>query len=176
MKRAVIGHIAVTVSALTLMLGVPFVRSGYFSRLVSGADAASAATTALAKPSGKYVVFINRAMHTDSASLAAWEGFFSEGRDEGLYNVFEDLSCTVADIDYAGIEMAESFQSLLPENQMKIGTENVILMLSKAEHGRFDIIVMSQEIADSFGAERIAELTDADMLTVIQDREEEQDQ
>ena len=64
--------------------------------------------------------------------------------------------------------MARSFQSILPENQMKIRTENVILMLSKAESGRFDVIVMSKELADVYDAERIAELADADMLAVRQ--------
>lgn len=164
-------HIAVTAAALGLMLAVPFFGSDYYSRLRSGADAVSAATQALDKPSGEYVVFINRALHTDSVNLAAWEGFFAEGKDDGLYNVFEDLTCTVADSDPAGFEMAKSFQSMLPENQMKLKAENVMLMLSKAEHGRFDVIVMSKETADTFAAERIAELTDADMLTVRQDGE-----
>lgn len=169
----VLRHIAVTAAALFLLLGVPFLNTDYFKRMRSGADAVTSASVAMDKPSGEYVVFINRSLHTDSANLAAWEGFFGEGRDDEIYNVFEDLSCTVADSDAAGLEMAKSFQSMLPENQMKINTENVILMLSKAEHGRYDIIVMSKELADSFQAERIAKLTDSDMLTVKQSEEEQ---
>ncbi|WP_294487770.1 hypothetical protein [uncultured Ruminococcus sp.] len=169
----VLRHVIVTAAALFLMLGLPFLNSDYYKRLRDGTDAVSSASTALDKPSGEYVVFINRSLHTNSANLAAWEGFFAEGRDEGLYNVFEDLHCTVAENDAAGLEMANSFRSILPENQMKVSTENVMLMLSKAENGRFDVIVMSKEIADMFGAERIAVMTDADMLTVKQAEGEE---
>ena len=170
----VLRHIAVTAAALFLLLGVPFLNSDYFRCMRSGADAVTSASVAVDKPSGEYVVFINRSLHTNAENLAAWEAFFADGEDEGLYNVFEDLSCTVADMDPAGQEMARSYQSMLPENQMRVRCENVMLMLSKAENGRFDVIVMSKETADMFEAQRIARMTDADMLTVKQAEEAQQ--
>jgi hypothetical protein len=45
--------------------------------------------------------------------------------------------------------------SRLPENQMKIKTEDGTLMLSKAEYGRFDIIIMSEEFASAYGAKTL---------------------
>ena len=82
------------------------------------------------------------------------------------YSVFEDLSCTVSSGDPTGLEMAKSFQSRLPENQMKIRTEDGIMMLSKAENGRFDIIVMSKEFFDKNSAEAIAEKANALLIRV----------
>ncbi|MBR1862560.1 MAG: hypothetical protein IJ806_00530 [Ruminococcus sp.] len=171
--RSVLRHGAVTVLGLFILIGLPFFSSDYFKRLRNGEDAVSGATVALDKPSGEYVVFINRDLHTDSKNLSIWEGFFARGEDEGIYNVFEDLSCTVADSDPSGLEMARSFQSLLPENQMKVRTENIVLMLSKAENGRFDLIIMSRELAEVYKADRIAEQTGALMLTVSQEQEEQ---
>jgi hypothetical protein len=39
-------------------------------------------------------------------------------------------------------------------------------MISKAEQGRFDVIVMSKETAESFSAQTIPENTSALMLSV----------
>lgn len=159
-------HIVRAVVPLGLLLGVPMALGGGFGRLMGGTDAVSGATVALDAPSGEYVVLINTSLHTDKAALECWEAFFETGDTEGIYNVFEDISCTVAQGDAGGLDMAKSFMSRLPENQMKVRTEDVTLMLSKAEHGRFDVIVMSKEMADSCNAQRITELTDSELINV----------
>ena len=46
----------------------------------------------------------------------------------------------------------KSFQSRLPENQMSVRLEDITLMLSKAQYGRFDVILMSREIYEASGA------------------------
>ena len=150
MMRA-IRHIAVFVIAMALMLGLPFFTSDYFRAKVNGADAVTGATTALDAPSGEYVVVINLDKHTEC---------------EELYSVFEDLSCTVSSGDPSGLEMAKSFQSRLPENQMTLRTEDGIMMLSKAEKGRFDVIVMSKEFCDKNSGSRITDRTNALLLNV----------
>ena len=61
--------------------------------------------------------------------------------------MFEDIICCVAENDTAGYTMAQSFQSRLPENQMVIHKEDGTLMMSKADIGRYDIIIMSKEAA-----------------------------
>jgi hypothetical protein len=38
---------------------------------------------------------------------------------------------------------------------MQIKTEDGTLMLSKAEYGRFDIIIMSEEFAAAYGADTL---------------------
>ena len=47
------------------------------------------------------------------------------------------------------------FTMTVPENQMKILIEDGTLILSKAEYNKFDVIVMSQEIADFYSAESL---------------------
>lgn len=165
MKSAV-RHIAVFAAAIALMLGLPFFTSDYYKARVSGSDAVTGASAALDAPSGEYVVLINKDKHTDESALSLWQEFFETGESEELYSVFEDLSCTVASSDAAGLEMAKSFQSRLPENQMSIKTEDGILMLSKAEHGRFDVIVMSKEFFDKNSGERIERKANAELISV----------
>lgn len=165
MRRAL--HIAAVIAALFLLLGVPCLGSPAFKALISGdTDAVSGATVALDQPSGEYVVFINTSLHTDETALTAWQEFFETGESDDIYNVFEDISCTVASNDPGGLEMARSFMSRLPENQMKVRTEDVTLMLSKAESGRFDVIVMSKELAEACSAERIPDKTQAELIYV----------
>ena len=145
----VIRHAGVVIAALLLLAGVPVCRTGYFQNRLSGVDAVSSATIIIDQPSGAYVVLINRDRHPDAEKLATWETFFS-GEEIGF--LFEDISCTVADSDAAGLELAKSFQSRLPENQMSVRLEDITLMLSKAQYGRFDVILMSREIYEASGA------------------------
>ena len=145
----VIRHAGVVIAALLLFAGVPVYRTGYFQNRLSGVDAVSSATMIIDQPSGAYVVLINRDRHPDTEKLATWEAFFS-GEEIGF--LFEDISCTVADSDAAGLELAKSFQSRLPENQMSVRLEDITLMLSKAQYGRFDVILMSREIYEASGA------------------------
>ncbi len=158
-------------AGLFLLIGLPLIVSGKWHELVhagellSGkADAVSSATAVIEQPSGEYVILINRDIHSDPAALEAWKAFFAEGDTDGIVDLFEDISCTVSSSDPAGLEAARSFMSRLPENQMKLRTEDVTLMLSKAEHGRFDVIVMSKEAAESAKAYRVAELADAEIV------------
>ena len=52
--------------------------------------------------------------------------------------------------------MAESLQSRLPENQMKVRIVDGVLALSKAEAGLFDVIVTSDEMAKALTADTVA--------------------
>jgi len=79
--------------------------------------------------------------------LDEWIKFFS-GEETDI--IFEDIACSVADGDSLGLEMAKSFQSKLPENQMKIKEEEAILTVSRAEEGKFDVLLMSKEFAQSY--------------------------
>ena len=159
-------HIIIISVSLFVMLGVPYLFSPSFAAAVNGTDAVSSASVAIDKPSGEYIVMINPDRHTDSANLEAWKRFFGEGDTDGIFNVFEDIVCTAAKGDPAGVEMSRSFQSVLPENQMQIKTEDAVLMMSKAENGKYDIIIMSKEFADAQSAHRIAEKTGAVEITV----------
>lgn len=143
----VMRHIITVTAAVLLLFGVPVLATGYPQRVISGADAVSSATMIIDRPSGAYVVMINRAKHPNEENLATWEKFF---RGEEIDFLFEDISCVVADTDTAGLEMARSFQSRLPENQMKIRLEDVTLMMSKAGYGRFDVIVLSKEFYEAY--------------------------
>ena len=146
-------HIGIIMAGVVLTLGIPLWASGYLHSLFSvDPDALSSASVILDQPSGDYLVLVNRLMHPDEEKLADWITFFSGG--EILY-IFEDVSCSVATSDPGGRELAESYRSRLPENQMQVKAEDGTLVLSRAEQGLYDILVMSREFADAFGASSV---------------------
>lgn len=159
----IVKHIVIIMTALFCMLGIPLLYSGYPAAWLGtdATDAVSSASLVVEQPSGEYLVFVNRKRHTDEEALQTWLDFF-EGREVSY--LFEDISCSVAEGDAGGLDMAKSFQSRLPENQMTVRQEDGVLMLSKAEYGRYDIIVMSKEAADTYKAQTLCQNTDTEML------------
>ena len=49
----------------------------------------------------------------------------------------------------SGVQLAQRFQAQLPENQMRLRTENATLLVSKIEAGRLDAAVLSLEMAEA---------------------------
>lgn len=146
----VVWHIVVVVALLGAFVALPFFSSVNVKALESGDfNAVSSATAAVDAPDGHYTILINADRHTDKEVLADWMAFFS-GEDVPL--IMEDISCVAIESDPAGIEMAKSLQSRLPENRMTLRLENGVLALSKAEVGKFDTMVMSDDVADLFEA------------------------
>ena len=143
----IIRHIIVTSFLLVLLAGIPALATGYPQKMISGADALSSASVVLDQPSGAYVAMINRDLHKNEKNLSIWQDFF---RGKEISFLFEDISCLVADSDPAGLELARSFQSRLPENQMKLRTENISLLLSKVDYGLFDVVLFSREVYDAY--------------------------
>ena len=128
----------------------------------NGADAVSSATgLILDKPSGNYVVLLNTDKHKNTSD--EWMEFFN-GKS---VMIMEDISCMVADGDSGGLEFAKSLQSRLPENQMRIRSENGIMMVSKAEYSGFDVIIMSQELADAYTASTVYGREDIEVITIV---------
>lgn len=152
-------HVAVVSAALFLFLGVPALLYVDVHALAAGTvDTVARATMELPdQPSGEFVVLMNTALHEDTARQ--WEVFFSGG-DAGV--IMSDIRCMVADADEAGIQLAERFQARLAENQMQIKRENGLLLASKTEHGLFDVVILSREMADAYGLQRV----DGDVLRV----------
>ena len=142
-------HLFLVVGAVFLTVGVPFMMTDYYKGLFSSneVDAVSSPSVIIDKPSGNYIVLINTSLHKDKSKLDQWISFFS-GEETDI--IFEDIACTVAEGDAKGLEMAQSFQSKLPENQMKIKEEEAVLVISRAEEGKFDILLMSKDFADSY--------------------------
>lgn len=99
---------------------------------------------------GSFTVLINKDMHKDAEALSEWKTFFSGG-EVGV--IFEDVTCYVASNDPSGSEVAESFRSRLPENQLVIKTVPSGMLVNKAAHGVFDIIVLSDPITAALGAD-----------------------
>ena len=163
-----IKHIGIILVGAFLILGLPFLCTDFFSEMVrggNGTDATSSASLIIEQPSGSYVVLINRDFHKNSDNMSQWTQFFSGGE---ISFIFEDIACSVAKGDAGGQELARSFQSRLPENQMRIQEEDATLLLSRADHGKFDVIILSREFADGYGADstyrgnvEVIELVDA---------------
>ena len=158
-------HVILTACACFLILVVPLWKTGYLETLMGGEepDAVSSPSVILDQPSGKYVIYLNHDRHPDEGKWNTWLDFF-QGKE--ISYIFEDISCLVARTDPLGYEMARSCQSRLPENQMKLRQEDAVLMLSRAEYGKYDIIIMSKEAADIYHAERLEKLPGTEVLTV----------
>ena len=133
-----------------IVLGVPFFCTPYFSSLMNkdNADAVSSASVIIESPDGKFVILINEDLHQDKKVLSQWKNFFL-GSEE---IIFEDIKCFVAAGDSEGIKMAASLQSRLPQNQMKVSSLDPVLLVSKAEHKKYDVIVLSKQMYEISGA------------------------
>jgi len=134
--------------SLLILAVMPFTLAGGFSKLSGGTDAVSGASVVIDKPSGNYTVLINRDLHKSESDMAAWREFFSGG-DFSI--IFDDISCVTLDGDAGALTLAQSFMSRLPENQMTVQSEEAVLTLSKADNGRFDVLIVSDEAAGKYG-------------------------
>ena len=147
----ILKHIGIVAAGVLLILGIPLCCTGYVSTVLSGdVDAVTSASQVLDEPSGDFVILINQELHPDEDALRDWVRFFRGDVAEGeLVIIFEDIARSVPAGDAAGVEMAESLRSQLPENQMTIEKEDGTLIVSRADAGLFDMIIMSREFADS---------------------------
>ncbi len=150
----VLRHLAIVLFALFLFVGVPVYRSGYIQNKLAGVDTVSSASAIITQPSGAYAVLINPDLHTNKENLAVWESFF---RGEEIDYLFEDISCMVIDTDAEGLELAKSLQSRLPENQMKVRTEDGSLVQAKIYNGIYDVVLISKEVFDAPSIQRLVD-------------------
>ncbi|MBQ9058221.1 MAG: hypothetical protein IJ125_03435 [Atopobiaceae bacterium] len=149
-------HIASLVVSLVLFVGVPLAMTGQLGQLTAATpDVVSSATHMIDAPSGNYVIFLNAQRHTDPDVRQRWMSFL-KGQDTEL--IMEDLSCVTCSGDPSAHDLALSLQSRLAENQMTVRVENPMLALSKAEHGYFDVLVLSSEAAEQYNAETVENL------------------
>lgn len=150
MMKNIVTHIGICAGCIVLLLIFPPLQTGYLQRVLSGQniDTISSATTTLAQPSGNYVIFINTDLH-DADSVKTWTTFFTD-YDNFSFSM-ENIACAVASGDSGAQDMAASFQSQLPENQMQLTVENPTLLLSRMAYGKYDMVLLSQEFIDSYG-------------------------
>ena len=145
MKAAkIVGHIALDILIIVLLTVLPVVT--HFDIFHSGkVDAVSSASIELPdQPSGSFLVLMKTSLHEDS--LNDWDDFFND-RDFAV--IFEDIDCLVASKDESAKQLAERFRAQLPENQMKVRSEDPTLLVSKAEAGYIDVAIFSKEMADA---------------------------
>ncbi len=148
-------HISISLLAAILIVGVPYcVCFGVFSG--GGVDAVSQASIVVPdQPSGEYIVLINTSLHEDT--IEDWKLFF----DDEYAVIFDDINCIAPIGDTGAQQLAERFMLQLPENQMTLKSEDLTLLVSKAECGAIDAAVFSKEAADAL------KLTPPDGMTVI---------
>ncbi|MBQ7371635.1 MAG: hypothetical protein IJW67_07105 [Blautia sp.] len=163
-----IRHMLWIVGLLTVFLVIPCfaftdIPALAVNRLSGNVDGISSSSIVLDAPSGHYVVLINTDRHTDKETLDLWLDFFA-GKEIPI--IFEDISCVVAQQDAPGMEMAIACQSRLPENQMTIRQEDGLMMVSKAEEGGFDILILSEEIADVYSVSTLYEKENVKVVTI----------
>ena len=163
----IIRHMGIVAIGLFVILGLPYIILQPSFGSENELDGVTSASVILDQPSGDYVVFINKDRRKNEDTLNTWITFFSGGE---ISYVFEDIICYVADNDASGLQMAESLRSKLPENQMLVKTENGTLMMSKAEHGVFDIIVMSVEAAEMYDVTVLSGLPETQVCTLHNER------
>ena len=145
-------HPLLVTALLILLVGIPVLTHFDIFRSHTGPDAVSGATIELPdQPSGKFLVVINSDLHKES--ISDWRKFFS---GEDLPVIFDDIRCIAAKGDASGIQLAERFRILLPENQMTLRQEDPTLFISKVEEGYIDVAMMSAEMADALGFKKEA--------------------
>ncbi len=163
----IILHILICLAAVCLILGIPFWALGGFHLLFSSQnDAVTSASMLLSNPNqvdGSFVVLINRDARKDEKTLALWADFFT-GRDDPL--IMEDITVMIADNDTNAISLGENLQARLPENQMKIKKTNGLMMLSMAQAGRFDIVLLSDAAAEAFTASTVYDMENVEVLHI----------
>lgn len=138
-------HTGFVLILLIMLIGIPVLTHFDVFRMKNDSDAVSGASVKLPdQPSGEFIVLLNRSLHEDTA--ADWKKFFT---GEELAVIFDDINCIAAEGDITGIQLAERFQAQLPENQMKLRTENATLLASKAENHYIDAAVFSKEMAEA---------------------------
>lgn len=143
--KTLIGHLLLTVLLTGLIVILPAALT--FGRFQAGAsaDVVTGATEEVpTRPSGEFVVLLNRDLHQES--LAQWQSFFRDGE---LNVIFDDIQCIAAQGDAAAIQLAQRYQAQLPENQMTLRFENPMLLMSKAENGLIDTAIISKELASA---------------------------
>lgn len=136
-------HIILSLIAAFLLVGLP----GLYilvQRAENRPDTVSSASVKIPdKPSGEYVLLLNRSLHKES--FDDWVVFFSDGE---LNVIFDDVNCLASESDTDALKMADRLIARLPENQMKLRTENPVLLVSKVENGCIDTAIFSKEMAD----------------------------
>ena len=162
--RYIIRHIVICAAGVILLLAVPFLFTDGFRRLTGGADAVSGASETVAAPSGNYTVLINRDRHKSESDMAAWREYFSGGE---FSIIFDDISCVTLEGDESAYTMGLSFMSRLPENQMKLKSGEAVTVLSKADYGRFDMLLLSDEAAESFGISAITDRVSTEVIHTV---------
>lgn len=159
----IFAHLLTISAGLFIFLGIPLLRYVDLAALSSGRmDAVSSATAVPDDaPSGEFLILLNRDRHPDS--IDEWTDFFEE-RPVGV--IMEDLSCFTPAEDRTGQELAKRYRQRLAENQMKTAEEEGLLLVSKAEQGLFDVIILSKEMADHYDYSRAAASARTEVIRV----------
>jgi hypothetical protein len=163
-------HTGIVMAGILLLLGIPFLSTNCFKTLLKGnVDEVSSASVIIDQPSGEYIVLVNGSFHTDKENLNTWIRFF-QGQE--ISYLFEDISCSVIKGDIGALNTARSFQSRLPEKQMRIQQEDATLLMSRADNGKYDIIILSKEYANSYDV-KTADGENTNLINIVSEREEE---
>ena len=161
-------HLLTVSAGIFLFLGIPAIRYVDFNALLSGAaDAVSGASVEPpGQPSGEYLVLLNRKGHEES--IEEWRDFFQE-RPVGV--IMEDLRCMTPLADIQGQQLADRYRLRLAENQMTVKPMDGILLVSRAENGLFDVIVLSKEMADYYDYSDVMKRPDVEVIPVTGGKE-----
>lgn len=157
--RRIIINIFISITAVFLLVAMPtaFILDQTQEK---APDAVSGASINLPdKPSGDYVLLLNRSLHKDT--IDEWITFFRDGE---LNVIFDDINCIAAQSDVDALKMADRLIAQLPENQMRLRTENPTLLVSKAENGCIDAAIFSKEMADAM---KLRTVSDENIVCII---------
>ncbi|MBQ9625377.1 MAG: hypothetical protein IJR47_04630 [Clostridia bacterium] len=140
-------HILVVLISLFVVLGIPAFIYGDFSAMGFGKEivVSGASLVIPSAPSGEFLVLINTKDRQNT--LDSWKVFFADG-NAGV--ILEDITCSTVKGDIKALELAERYRARLPENQLVLKQEDGLLLVSKAECGAFDVIVISKEAAQGY--------------------------
>ena len=155
-------HIGIVLIGLVLCIVLPGLFYVDVGAWLSGVDAVSGASMFLPdQPSGEFIVILNA--HRHPTSIDEWTAFF---REEEVGVIMEDISCLAARSDPTGVQLAQRYMARLAENQMTLTEENSLLVVSRAEEGLYDVVVLSAEMAQALDLSAVYARPEAVVITV----------
>ena len=147
-KAGPLAHVACVLVLVLLCLAAGAWTSGFDLSLLKyqGVVEEGVATSGAGESGQSYVVFLNTRAHPDADERAGWVALFS-GDDAS--RVTGAATCLTAAGDVDARNLALRLAGRLEAGQLSVRVDDAMLIVSKAEVGRFDILAMTAGVAEA---------------------------
>ena len=177
----ILKHIGFVLLTLFLFVGIPLLvqRDNLIKLGTVDATAGGSIDLSEYESSGSFVILINETSFSDRLKTRLVSYFDGSDRDSSIFITKKDIltgdekiKLTVINGDSAGITMGQYYQGAIANGAaITLDSETGILVVSKAEKGMLDLVVMSEAMAEAFSLKD--EIDGVIVLHVTEDTSEE---